>query len=300
MPSKRRTARSHQSQSQPIQSDYDTEDPNNMTDIPVALPASIPPDRTNTELNLVVLRRYCPEISHIVTIAPFSVVYIFSPESQTWEKCGIEGTLFINKLSTPDGAPRYNIMILNRKSMDNFMTDLTSADDIDITDEYVILQAKGGEEQTLQIYGLWIFSEMVAHGVSTKELIGSAVQSCAAQVQAYYEALMTEGVDQSSTSGPHGMTYEQDEYGEPRPKHAQQTTGPALDLLQLFGKAAPQAAEHAAVHGYQTQDAHTGPRSMDTRADRANPESSNPVPLGAVHQRPAQQNMLLDLFKDSR
>nr|POE78448.1 mrna-decapping enzyme 1b [Quercus suber] len=300
MPPKHKTARSHQLQPQPVLSDYDTEDPNAMTDNPVAVTTSIPPDRTNTELNLVVLRRHCPQISHIIAIAPFSVVYIFSPESQTWEKCGIEGTLFINKLSTPDGAPRFNIMILNRKSMDNFMTDLTSADDIDITDEYVILQAKGGEEQTLQIYGLWIFSELTAHGISTKEMIGSAVQSCAAQVQTYYEESIAEAVDESQISAPRAVTYEQDRYTGTSREPVQQTTGPALDLLKLFGREGPQTANHAAVQEHQPQNMHTWSHPMDVGTDTGISNGSYAFSSGATHQRPAQQDMLLNLFKDTR
>lgn len=292
---KRRPNGPQQLQPQPFQSDYDTEDPNTMTDAPAILPTFAPPDRTNTELNLAVLRRYCSEITHIVTIAPFSVVYIFSPESQAWEKCGIEGTLFVNKLTTPDGAPRYNIMILNRKSMDNFMTDLTSADDIDITDEYVILQAKGGEEQTLQIYGLWIFSEIAEQGMSTRELVGTAVQSCAAQVQAYHEISRSNTRLASTISEFDGAGQKTDIHDDP-PRAAQHTTGSPLNLLQLFGNAAP----HSSIQMQPTQQTynHTYPANLPSTANLGH--SSGVTLAGPARQAPHQKNVLLDLFKSAR
>lgn len=284
---------------QPGQSDYDTEDPTTLTDNPAALP-TLPPDRTNTELNLLVLRRYCPTISHIITIAPFCVVYTFSPDAQTWEKCGIEGTLFVNKLSTADGAPQYNIMILNRKSMDNFITNVTSADDIDITDQYIILQAKGGEEQSLQIYGLWIFSDVAELGVSTKEIVGGVIQTCAAQVQAYYEGLIGDETMEELVfpEEKHALTLEGapnvlESYQDPPPEHPQQTSGQPLDLLQFFGK----PALHASSQQLPPQH---HPSYLNTRTDADFFRSSNVQSAPPVREIPPQQNALLNLFKTSR
>src|SRR5437868_5642645 len=53
------------------------------------------PTRTNTELNLSVLRRYNPLVRNILSIAANAVIYLFSPSLQQWEKAGIEGTLFV-------------------------------------------------------------------------------------------------------------------------------------------------------------------------------------------------------------
>ena len=44
----------------------------------------------------------------------------------------MEGTLFVCQLSG-ERHPRYNVAILNRKSMDNFITELVSEEDIEIT-----------------------------------------------------------------------------------------------------------------------------------------------------------------------
>ncbi|EMC96999.1 hypothetical protein BAUCODRAFT_48463, partial [Baudoinia panamericana UAMH 10762] len=151
MPSKRKSSRHAKLEPQPI-TDYDT-DTVNPSDAAPSLEA--PPVRTNTELNLTVLRRYSPDLEHILSIAPFAVLYTFSTESSQWEKCGIEGTLFVCQLA---GTARYSAIILNRKSLDNFITDLVSADDVEITAEYVILQALNSEG-TPQIYGIWIFED---------------------------------------------------------------------------------------------------------------------------------------------
>ncbi|TKA64269.1 hypothetical protein B0A55_02568, partial [Friedmanniomyces simplex] len=143
------------------------------TDIPTEPPTlAAPPQRSNTELNLTVLRRYVPTISHILSIAPFAVIYTFSAETQAWEKCGIEGTLFVCQL---EGLGRYKAMILNRKGLDNFTTDLLHADDVEITDEYVILQAMG-EEGTPVIYGIWIFEDGGSEGItSTREMVAHMI-----------------------------------------------------------------------------------------------------------------------------
>ncbi|KAF1346597.1 hypothetical protein BDV97DRAFT_275837, partial [Delphinella strobiligena] len=148
---------------QVIQSDYDT-DAANMTDT-MAATAPIPP-KTNEELNLSVLKRHDASIIDILAVANFAVVYVFSNTSQQWEKCGIEGTLFVCQ-QAPEQLPgggattlldRYNVMIINRKGLDNYSTPLTSSENIQITDEYVIIQVEG-EDGISQCYGLWIYAD---------------------------------------------------------------------------------------------------------------------------------------------
>ena len=73
----------------------------------------------------------------------------FSPETQQWEKSGIEGTLFVCQTT----GPRYNVVILNRKSLDNFITELKSGEDIEITEQYIILQVLG-EGEAPSIFGV--------------------------------------------------------------------------------------------------------------------------------------------------
>ncbi|KAF2008808.1 PH domain-like protein [Aaosphaeria arxii CBS 175.79] len=133
------------SQPQPQPSDYETDAP--QIDVPP------PPPRSNEQINLSVLKRHYPDVASLLHVAPYTVLYIFSLTSQTWEKSGIEGTLFVCQLTPTAVYPdRFSVVILNRRGLDNFSMDIVSDEEVEITDEYLILQGD-------QIYGLWIFSE---------------------------------------------------------------------------------------------------------------------------------------------
>jgi len=304
MPSKRTKTRNAQLQPQPAQSDYEDTDNPTITDVAPAL--APPPQRTNTELNLTVLRRYCPEIEHIVSIAPFAVLYTFSPDSQRWEKCGIEGTLFICQLT----GSRYNTMILNRKGLDNFMTELVSADDIEITDSYVILQAMS-EEGTPQIYGLWIFADGEAQP-STKEVIAQTIMSCAMQAQIARESGETgtevedtNGHAEEQVYGMDGTAQVQEQMDEE--EAVAQTAGQRLDLLQLFGSRpaqfnGQQQVQQSITSAQEIPPTFAQPTRFTSTADTDFFRSSA-SPAITSQQRappPTQQNALLDLFKSAR
>jgi len=137
-------SRAHYSHPQP--SDYETDAPANV-DIPP------PPLRSNEELNLSVIRRHYPEVIAVHCVAPYAVLYAFSLDSEQWEKVGMEGSLFVCELLTaPNGAERYSVVILNRRSLDNFNMEITGLDGLEFTEDYIIMQGD-------QVYGLWIFSE---------------------------------------------------------------------------------------------------------------------------------------------
>jgi hypothetical protein len=132
---------------QPQPSDYETDAP------PPPVHVPLPPPRSNEELNFSVLRRIYPDLSSILHVAPYAALYTFNLENQQWEKVGIEGTLFICHLApSPVAADRFSVAILNRRGLDNFYLELTSEEETEITDPYVILQGD-------QVYGIWIFAE---------------------------------------------------------------------------------------------------------------------------------------------
>lgn len=171
---------------QHVHSDYDTDTANNLAEM--AAPAPIPP-RTNEELNLSVLKRHDPSIIDVLSVANFAVVYLFSPTSQQWEKCGVEGTMFVCELQPQDlpgsaiPVNRYSVLVLNRKGLDNFSTELFSSDDVEITDEYVILQVEA-EDGTPSIYGLWIFSEPPPSSTTdTRKINADVVYQCALKAE---------------------------------------------------------------------------------------------------------------------
>ncbi|KXG49989.1 Dcp1-like decapping [Penicillium griseofulvum] len=143
-----------------------------------------PPLRSNEELNLSVIRRHKPSVTSILSLAPYAVVYIFSPTTKQWEKNGVEGTLFVCQETQGDlGEERYTAFVLNRRGLNNFDLPLTDGENVEITDDYVILKAEESAEgeagqngiadplhpqnvpnnqngtNNVRIYGLWIYSE---------------------------------------------------------------------------------------------------------------------------------------------
>ena len=151
--------------------------------------SALPLPHTNTTLNLSVLRRHNPSTHAILSIAPYAVVYHFSSTSQSWEKLGIEGTLFVCSLypAYPSGPERYNVTVLNRRGLENFTTELLDGRDVEVTDEYVILsvgKTDGDEEgegegekerEKGKVYGLWIFSEPEPSSTSQARAINARV-----------------------------------------------------------------------------------------------------------------------------
>ncbi|KAF2218784.1 hypothetical protein BDZ85DRAFT_166356, partial [Elsinoe ampelina] len=146
-----------------------------------------PATRTNEELNLSVLRRHNKDISQVLSVGGFACVYRFSAETQTWVKIGIEGALFVCELLplVPNGSDgisgdlleRYGVVVLNRKGLNNFVVELKSAADVDVDEEYVILQV--AEEELVEdgIYGLWIFCP--GGDTTDREVAAAVITECA-------------------------------------------------------------------------------------------------------------------------
>jgi len=225
-------------QLQPV-SDYESDYQGYSSDYPTKPP---PANRTNEELNLSVLKRYNPEISSILSIAPYAVVYEFSPIPEpTWSKTGVEGTLFICQL-TPGAykEDRYIAIVLNRRGLDNFEAELREGENagVEITDEYVIISFKDGHEQ--KIYGVFIFSE--GPGTSTEqtrtlnaELMKTLAMHAAVSRQA------AEAAAASATAQPTNGYMQPAEQSREN-QHGSVPMGRQISLQQLFGQ---QRAEDA-------------------------------------------------------
>jgi len=156
---------------------------------------------------LSVLRRHNQHIISILSIAPYAVIYTFNPTTQTWEKSGIEGSLFVCQLApelSPDGTTfieRYTVHVLNRRGLDNFSLELTTPDEIEVTAEYIILQGTTtaivpfppAEEDLMQnddeapeavIYGLWVFAEPEPSStVLMREINAQVIMDCAIRAE---------------------------------------------------------------------------------------------------------------------
>ncbi|RMZ78587.1 hypothetical protein DV738_g3778, partial [Chaetothyriales sp. CBS 135597] len=169
-------------------SDYESDIPAYGTELAHKPP---PSNRTTQELNLSVLRRHDPEVASILSIAPYAVIYEFSPLPEpAWAKTGIEGTLFVCQLTPgPVGEDRYSAMVLNRRGLDNFEAPLMEEEDagVEMTDEYVIISFKQRHEQ--KIYGVYIFSEGPGSSTAdTREVNANLMKTLATLASATYSS----------------------------------------------------------------------------------------------------------------
>ncbi|KAL2861115.1 Dcp1 family protein [Aspergillus lucknowensis] len=192
------------SQGYPQPSDYDSDYQIYLSDahqMPDQQDQSLPsaPVRTNEELNLSVLQRHNPAVNSIQSLAPFSVVYTFSPSTRQWEKTGVEGTLFVCQLVPGSlGEERYSVFVLNRRGLNNFDLPLTDGENVEITEEFIILKsdsdavsnnststsqpvtnnARGNSD--IRIYGLWVFSEPPPSSTAeTRNINAQVIRECA-------------------------------------------------------------------------------------------------------------------------
>ncbi|KAG8676235.1 hypothetical protein FPOAC1_002236 [Fusarium poae] len=122
-----------------------------------------PPPRTNTELNLSVLQRYLPSIHTILSIAANAVIYTFSSTSESWEKSGVEGTMFVCAQSPspedPAQQPRACVFVLNRRGLENVIVDLSRVSHAEVSGELVIIKVEGDWEEGDKVLGVWIHND---------------------------------------------------------------------------------------------------------------------------------------------
>ncbi|KAI1799760.1 PH domain-like protein [Daldinia bambusicola] len=170
-----------------VASDYESDTAHYMASHPPPPPAALV-GRTNTELNISVLRRYRPSITSILSIAAHAVVYVFTPPAK-WDKSNMEGTLFIcaqdadGEAAAADGC----LFVLNRKGMQNLILDLRAVSDFELATSLLIFRLdpdhrprhrhsregggpggaavpplipmENGESVRPKVLGMWIYAE---------------------------------------------------------------------------------------------------------------------------------------------
>jgi hypothetical protein len=227
--------KNHHQPPQAATTDYETDT--------VPIPDGFSPlhKRTNEELNLSVLRRHVPSVSTIVSIANYSVLYTFVASSQQWQKSEIEGTLFICAHEPlPSGAEEFSVVILNRRGLENFISDIKSPDHVEISDDFVLLKSEAhGEEQ---MYGLWIFSEPETSTAHAREINAHIILECArrAETSRQIAAAEEEAIQLDEDLAP-----EDDTEAESVPM------GRQLSLRELFGQQREQDSGWS-VHVHQS------------------------------------------------
>ena len=95
-------------------------------------------------------------------------------------------------------------MVLNRHGLDNFILHLKSAEEVDVTDEYIILQGNGvdnlgnGDAGEQKVYGLWIFEEEQGSTKGVRKACGSCIVECAERAEETSKVGGANGVGQSN------------------------------------------------------------------------------------------------------
>ena len=179
--------------------DFFSPNPNNLNN-------NLPPPPLNTrsdaEINISVLRRHLPSTQAIERIAPYAVVYLFSMEREGWEKSGVEGSLFIVR-TYEEGKEGYAVVVLNRRGLDNFVFILEREDQVDVTEEYIILQEAGNEgEGEQKAYGLWVFQEAEGSTKGTRAQVGELITELARRREGVEQGF---NVAQQGKHGQYGM-----------------------------------------------------------------------------------------------
>lgn len=146
-----------------VTSDYESDTASYMAAHP-PVPTAALAQRSNTELNLSVLRRYLPDIVDIQSIAANAVVYTLDTTAGSWDKANVEGTLFVCRLRAPDRAC---IFVLNRKATDNLTLHMCDIKEIELKDPLLMLVMEDGAH----IWGLYIHADEDSTRTSNTELI---------------------------------------------------------------------------------------------------------------------------------
>ncbi|RYP67500.1 hypothetical protein DL771_007200 [Monosporascus sp. 5C6A] len=146
----------------PVTSDYESDAAYYMDSQPPPASAALV-NRTNTELNLSVLKRYLPSISHILSVAANAVVFTFSLDNMAWEKANIEGPLFVCSQGTATAEGEWGrdggcVFVLNRKGLDNLILDLTTVSKHETQNDLLIFRVEEGSADD-KVVGLWIHPE---------------------------------------------------------------------------------------------------------------------------------------------
>lgn len=264
-----------------------------------------PPTRTNEEINLSVLRRHNPDITSIISLAQYAVVYLFSPTTRQWEKSGVEGTLFTCQLTQGTlGEERYTAFVLNRRGLNNFDLQLTDGDNVELTDEYVILKAdeaaagettatnsaadpasraNGAATPGLRIYGIWIYSEPPPNSTAQARTINAEkIRECATHAGQSLK-MARERLEAIRQNGLHAAAAAAETNVAPLQEiQASVPMGRQISLKDLFGQ------QRAQDDGWSVRAHHLGPGDQQHQG-QAQQEQYQQPPQQQYQQPPQYQ-----------
>ena len=260
----------HQAQYSNI-SEYES-DVNQFAEIPR------PPERTDAELNISVLQRYNPHVTSVEYIAPYGVVYVFSGE-EGWVKNDIEGSVFLcGLLPTIELAHRYAVMILNRRGLQNFDIEVPSIDNVEITDEYIILKPEGKEDPP--VFGLWIYAEPPPSSTAHHRVtLGQMINECAEKVAKAKKSARQDEANENQNEVEKGVSM-----------------GRQLSLREVFGQQRQQD-DAWSVRSHSLQKPPQFSMAADTEFFRAPSRHTKPSPSPVSSKPKEQRDTLMELFR---
>ncbi|KAM0327569.1 hypothetical protein ACHAQA_005860 [Verticillium albo-atrum] len=213
----------------PLTSDYDSDAPHHpLLDQNAAHPTPNLAllNRTNTELNLSVLRRYIPSIHSILSIAANAVVYTFAPATSSWERAGIEGTYFLCFLQPEPGqeaTPKACIFVLNRRGLENVDLDLAKVGHFEVMDGIYIFRLEEGSDVLAGVK-----PEGDAEAVIDNTVVGIWIHTEDEETRMANAVMVQETMRLVQTGQAHVEE-------EPVPEATHQPTGRKLSVSALFG-----------------------------------------------------------------
>eukprot|EP01018_Ginkgo_biloba_P028780 Gb_03838 [translate_table: standard] len=102
------------------------------------------------ESNLTVLQRIDRYVEEILTTASHVTLYDFNMELTQWSRKDVEGSLFVVKRRT---QPRFQFIVMNRRSTENLVEDLLSDFEYEIQLPYLLYRNANQE-----VNGIWFYN----------------------------------------------------------------------------------------------------------------------------------------------
>uniref|UniRef100_A0A0C9QV86 TSA: Wollemia nobilis Ref_Wollemi_Transcript_7180_1598 transcribed RNA sequence n=1 Tax=Wollemia nobilis TaxID=56998 RepID=A0A0C9QV86_9CONI len=106
--------------------------------------------QATNDSNLTVLQRIDRHVEEILTTAAHVTLYDFNVELTQWSRKDVEGSLFVVKRRT---QPRFQFIVMNRRSTENLVEDLLSDFEYEIQLPY-LLYRNGNQE----VIGIWFYN----------------------------------------------------------------------------------------------------------------------------------------------
>ncbi|CAG8043580.1 unnamed protein product [Penicillium salamii] len=262
--------------------------------------------RSNEELNLSVIRRHKPSVTNVLSLAHYSVIYVFNPTSSQWEKNGVEGSLFVCQETLGElGEHRYTAFVLNRRGMHNFDLPLTDGENVEITEDFVIIKADEpaegvtGKSATVEtqgiprIYGIWIYCEPPPNSSADNRTVNAKmIEDCAAHA-GYSMQVAREKVESMRQSSLHAAAAAATIQAAPLEEiQASEPMGRQISLKDLFGQ------QRAQDDGWTVRAHHLAPAQQGPPQQQYTYGGMMPQHIPAPPPPPQPQvDVLGDLFR---